>query len=214
MCLGGPLGGDMDAAFQYEEQAAVCTEQSYPYTAKDGQCHASACTVGIPDHGVTGFVDVKADDEEALMDAVAQQPVSVAIEADKRAFQNYQSGVLSKSLVLNGAPKICGTGRTLDFMTNSWTYKKPDRDCFSVFPFLRSKSTISALCEALCIRWSCDFLHRDVENIEFSTQLEIVKHQSFEYRAIGLSTCLFQLGILLECVSMEIPNNLGVHGCC
>ena len=52
-----------------------------------------------------GFVDVKADDEEALMDAVAQQPVSVAIEADKRAFQNYQSGVLSKSLVLNGAQK-------------------------------------------------------------------------------------------------------------
>jgi len=97
----------MDAAFQYEEQAAVCTEQSYPYTAKNGQCHASACTVGIPDHGVTGFVDVKADDEEALMDAVAQQPVSVAIEADKRAFQNYQSGVLSKSLVRkNGAQKI------------------------------------------------------------------------------------------------------------
>lgn len=53
-CFGGPLGGDMDAAFQYEEQAAVCTEQSYPYTAKNGQCHASACTVGIPDHGVTG----------------------------------------------------------------------------------------------------------------------------------------------------------------
>lgn len=107
VCLGGPLGGDMDAAFQYEEQAAVCTEQSYPYTAKNGQCHASACTVGIPDHGVTGFVDVKADDEEALMDAVAQQPVSVAIEADKRAFQNYQSGVLSKSLVRkNGAQKI------------------------------------------------------------------------------------------------------------
>lgn len=113
MCLGGPLGGDMDAAFQYEEQAAVCTEQSYPYTAKNGQCHASACTVGIPDHGVTGFVDVKADDEEALMDAVAQQPVSVAIEADKRAFQNYQSGVLSKSLVLNGAQKI------------PWNWKNP-----------------------------------------------------------------------------------------
>lgn len=43
-------------------------------------------------------MDVQADDEEALMDAVAQQPVSVAIEADKRAFQNYQSGVLSKRL--------------------------------------------------------------------------------------------------------------------
>eukprot|EP00435_Cladocopium_sp_Y103_P004137 s4194_g1.t1 len=96
----GCQGGDMDAAFEYEEQASVCTEQSYPYTAEDGSCTASSCTVGIPDHDVTGYVDVQADDEEALMDAVAQQPVSVAIEADRRAFQNYQSGVLSK---------LCGT---------------------------------------------------------------------------------------------------------
>ena len=45
-----------------------------------------------------GYVDVRAYDEEALMDAVAQQPVSASIEADKRAFQNYESGVLSKRL--------------------------------------------------------------------------------------------------------------------
>lgn len=96
----GCQGGDMDAAFKYEEQASVCTEQSYPYTAEDGSCKASSCSVGIPDHDVTGYVDVQADDEQALMDAVAQQPVSVAIEADRRAFQNYQSGVLSK---------LCGT---------------------------------------------------------------------------------------------------------
>ena len=49
-----------------------------------------------------GYVDVQADDEQALMDAVAQQPVSVAIEADRRAFQNYQSGVLSKHLGMAG----------------------------------------------------------------------------------------------------------------
>eukprot|EP00913_Durusdinium_trenchii_P011620 g10914.t1 len=96
----GCNGGDMDDAFQYEEENAVCTEQSYPYTATGGICNSSSCTVGIPRGSVTGYVDVEADDEEALMDAVAQQPVSVAIEADKRAFQNYKSGVLSK---------VCGT---------------------------------------------------------------------------------------------------------
>ena len=47
----------MDAAFEYEEQASVCTEQSYPYTAEDGSCTASSCTVGIPDHDVTGHLD-------------------------------------------------------------------------------------------------------------------------------------------------------------
>eukprot|EP00439_Symbiodinium_sp_Y106_P052429 s925_g7.t1 len=74
-------GGEMDDAFEYDEQTALCTEQSYPYIAEDGNCKASSCTVGIPAHSVTNYV-------------------SVAIEADRRAFQNYQSGVLSK---------ICGT---------------------------------------------------------------------------------------------------------
>jgi len=38
---------------------------------------------------------VSKDDEQALMEAVSQQPVSIAIEADKMAFQSYRSGILS-----------------------------------------------------------------------------------------------------------------------
>ncbi|CAE7211553.1 CEP2 [Symbiodinium necroappetens] len=93
----GCSGGLMDNGFKYEEQAPVCTEDSYPYLAKNGICKASGCTVGIPAHGVTGYKDVKVDDEQALMDAVSKQPVSVAIEADQMAFQMYKSGVLTKT---------------------------------------------------------------------------------------------------------------------
>ena len=93
----GCSGGLMDNGFKYEEQAPVCTEDSYPYTAKNGICKASGCTVGIPAHGVKSYVDVKVDDEQSLMDAVAKQPVSVAIEADQMAFQLYKSGVLTKT---------------------------------------------------------------------------------------------------------------------
>ena len=50
------------------------------------------------------FTDVPAKDETALAAAVATQPVSVAIEADKSVFQLYKSGVLKS--------KQCGT--TLD----------------------------------------------------------------------------------------------------
>jgi len=91
----GCHGGVMDNAFAFEEAADVCTEESYPYEAKDGVCHAAGCTVGIPKGGVVGFKDVAQDDEEALMDAVAQQPVSVAIEADQTAFMLYAGGVMS-----------------------------------------------------------------------------------------------------------------------
>merc|ERR1712159_57409 len=45
--------------------------------------------------GVTGFKDVHPEDLQALEEAVAQQPVSVAIEADQRVFQLYHSGVLT-----------------------------------------------------------------------------------------------------------------------
>merc|ERR1712079_306157 len=91
----GCSGGLMDNAFRYAEKNALCTERSYSYKARRGTCEASSCTVGIPQGGVTGYKDVAKDDMQALMEAVTQQPVSIAIEADKSAFQFYHRGVLS-----------------------------------------------------------------------------------------------------------------------
>jgi C1A family cysteine protease len=92
----GCNGGLMDNGFKYAEANALCTEESYSYTArKSPTCQASSCTVGIPKGGVTGFKDVASNSEQSLMSAVATQPVSIAIEADKSVFQLYKSGVLS-----------------------------------------------------------------------------------------------------------------------
>merc|ERR1719159_2398257 len=85
----------MDTAFKFAEANALCTGDSYPYKAKGGQCKSSSCAVGIPKGSVTGFKDVSADSEQAMMSALNQQPVSIAIEADKSVFQLYKSGVLS-----------------------------------------------------------------------------------------------------------------------
>jgi len=87
-------GGSMDAAFEFLESHDLCTEESYPYTARDGTCKAH-CEVAIDRGGVTGYMDVAADSVEALQEAVAQQPVAVAIEADQLSFQLYKSGVLT-----------------------------------------------------------------------------------------------------------------------
>jgi len=91
----GCNGGEMDDAFQYAETVPFCTEDSYPYTAVDGTCAASTCTTGVPKGGVVGFKDVTPGDYAALQDAVAQQPVSVAIEADQSVFQLYTGGVVT-----------------------------------------------------------------------------------------------------------------------
>lgn len=92
----GCQGGSMDLAFSYLEKKNVCTEDSYPYQAAQGTCQESSCKVVVPQGSITGFHDVSAKDLDALMEAVAQQPVSVAIEADQEAFQLYKGGILGQ----------------------------------------------------------------------------------------------------------------------
>ena len=93
----GCSGGLMDNGFNFAKSNALCTEESYPYKAKGGTCAASSCTVGLAKGAVTGYKDVSADSESAMMSAVTQQPVSIAIEADKSVFQLYKSGVLQST---------------------------------------------------------------------------------------------------------------------
>merc|ERR1712135_52248 len=93
----GCNGGLMDNGFAFAEKNAMCTEDSYSYTARKGTCKASSCTVGLSQGSVTGYKDVSTDSEQALMSAVAQQPVSIAIGADQSSFQSYSSGVLTAS---------------------------------------------------------------------------------------------------------------------
>merc|ERR1712087_689115 len=56
---------------------------------------ASKCEAGYPTGNLTGFKNVAGRNTTALMSAVAQQPVSVAVTADPMIFQHYKSGVLS-----------------------------------------------------------------------------------------------------------------------
>jgi len=93
----GCSGGLMDNAFSWiASNGGVCTEEEYAYTSSGGS--AASCTSGCSSSvTVGGYTDVTANDENALMAAVAKQPVSVAIEADTSVFQLYESGVLTSS---------------------------------------------------------------------------------------------------------------------
>ena len=92
----GCNGGLMDFVFQYVSDNGLCSEEDYPYIAdKQESCQASSCTPAVPSHEVTGYIDVHPQDTDALMEALAQGPVSVAIEADETVFQFYKSGVLT-----------------------------------------------------------------------------------------------------------------------
>lgn len=93
----GCEGGLMDRAFQYVEKAGgLCSEEDYPYTAKNGLlCEAARCSKKYDP--ITTYSDVRADSEAALMRAVAEGPVSIAIEADQTTFQHYKAGTILQS---------------------------------------------------------------------------------------------------------------------
>jgi len=92
----GCNGGLMDYGFEYvEQEKGLCTEDSYKYVAKTKKLECSsmrsACTRADP---ITSHKDVQQNSESQLQAAVAQGPVSIAIEADQEAFQLYKDGVL------------------------------------------------------------------------------------------------------------------------
>ena len=86
----GCNGGLMDNAFQYAMDNGMCLESAYPYTAKGGDCQKCDTVVEI-----SSCTDVTKNNQVDLKEAVSRGPVSIAIEADTKAFQLYTSGVLT-----------------------------------------------------------------------------------------------------------------------
>jgi len=119
----GCNGGLMDNGFKFEEQADACTEDSYPYTAATGICKSSTCKTAVSKGDVTGYQDVKTDDQKALEEAVSQQPVSVAIEADQMAFQSYTGGVLTKECGTSLDHGVLVVGYGTEDGTDYWLVK-------------------------------------------------------------------------------------------
>ncbi|XP_031396063.1 senescence-specific cysteine protease SAG12-like [Punica granatum] len=106
----GCNGGLMDTAFKYIIQNGLTTEENYPYEAVDGTCDAGKASP--PAATITAYEDVPANSESALLNAVAKQPVSVAIDASGNDFRFYQSGVFTGQCdtELNHGVTIVGYG--------------------------------------------------------------------------------------------------------
>jgi C1A family cysteine protease len=125
----GCNGGLMDNAFTWiKKNGGLCSEQDYPYvsgtTKTSGTCKTTCKING--NSKVQSFVDVSPNSDDDMMNAVAKQPVSVAIEADQPSFQLYKSGVFTGTCGTNLDHGVLvvgyGTEGTLDYYTvkNSW----------------------------------------------------------------------------------------------
>ncbi|KAF9683663.1 hypothetical protein SADUNF_Sadunf04G0037200 [Salix dunnii] len=120
-------GGLMDNAFQFlTRNGGLTSEANYPYQGVDGTCKSKKTALSN-DAKITGYEDVPVNNEKALLQAVAKQPVSVAVDGGGYDFQFYKSGVFKGDCgtYLNHAVTAIGYGASSDgtaywLVKNSW----------------------------------------------------------------------------------------------
>lgn len=121
----GCNGGLMDYGFQYVlDQGGLCSETSFPYTAKTetGECSSERSSCGGKLDKISSFQDVQSS-EAQLQAAVEQGPVSVAIEADQEAFQLYKKGIMSGRCGKRLDHGVLAVGYGTDSGTAFWKVK-------------------------------------------------------------------------------------------
>ncbi|XP_028107551.1 low-temperature-induced cysteine proteinase-like [Camellia sinensis] len=117
----------MDYAFEFIiNNGGIDREEDYPYKARDGTCdqyRKNTKVVRIDD-----YEDVPENNEKALQKAVANQPVSVAIEAGGMAFQFYDDEALvvgcfcggSVGTVVGGGVRLLGIDNEVERSDSVW----------------------------------------------------------------------------------------------
>ncbi|XP_074587762.1 low-temperature-induced cysteine proteinase [Curcuma longa] len=121
----GCNGGLMDYAFKWVIQNhGIDTEDDYPYQAKQRTCVKNKLKRRVVT--IDGYKDIPPNNEKLLLQAVAQQPVSVGICGSERSFQLYSKGIFTGpcSTALDHAVLIVGYGSEngVDYwiVKNSW----------------------------------------------------------------------------------------------
>ena len=95
-------GGNQALAFRYLKSNNAYLEANYPYKAVNQNCAYNASAASSVN--VASYTTVTGSNVAQMKAALAQQPLSVSIEADTAVFQTYTSGILNST--------ACGT--TLD----------------------------------------------------------------------------------------------------
>lgn len=111
----------MDYAFKYIiKNGGLDSEADYPYKMKNEACDKTK--EGNKVSTIASYKDVTPSSDAQMEAAVEAGPVSIAIEADQRAFQSYKSGVFSAACGTALDHGVLTVGYTAEYyiVKNSW----------------------------------------------------------------------------------------------
>lgn len=123
----GCNGGLMTYAFEYVMKKGICTEEAYPYHAKDEDCKDDKCEAVVH---IKGYEETEPMSGKSLKEAIAKFPVSVAVAASSAVFQMYKEGVIDSESCGTGLNHgILAVGYADDYIIckNSWGAKWGDK---------------------------------------------------------------------------------------
>ncbi|KAI5010178.1 hypothetical protein ZWY2020_012315 [Hordeum vulgare] len=121
-------GGTPATALSYiQRNGGIAAAADYPYTAQEGVCNTQVQLVAI---SVRGYRELPYNEqsEQNLLEAVARQPVAVAVDASGFEFQTYKDGVfsgpcgfqVSHYVAIVGYGKDAATGKKYWIIKNSF----------------------------------------------------------------------------------------------
>ena len=145
----GCEGGEMEDAFEVIiRNHGIASESTYPYRGDDGTCNTAKETSYAAT--ISGYEIVPANKKQALRKAVANQPVSVSIDAGGSAFQFYSSGIFTGDCgtELDHGVTAVGYGTSKDG-TNCWLIKNSWGTGWGEKGYIRMQQDIKAK-EGLC----------------------------------------------------------------
>ncbi|PON33507.1 Peptidase C1A [Trema orientale] len=139
----------MDDAFEFIiNNEGLNSEAKYPYMGVDGTCNKKKSSSDAAK--ISGYEDIPVNSEKALLKAIANHPVSVAVNAGGPELQSYSSGVLTREYgtqLDNGVTAV--SYRTAEDGTKYWLVKNSWGTNWGENGYMRMKRDV-ATNEGLC----------------------------------------------------------------
>lgn len=137
----GCQGGSMDNGFNYIIENSLCSNITYPYNAQNNICSNNTCDKVAK---IKNYSDVESNNLYKLKKAVNKNPVSVAIQANKRSFQFYKSGIyddINCGFQLDHGVLLIGYG--IENNTDYWLVKNSWGEDWGENGYIRLKMNIN-----------------------------------------------------------------------